>query len=157
MALENILREQRFTAGLAERHFATLAAIAREVQFQEDQLILLTGQRATHFFLLLSGSVCIELRAPVYTVCIQVLGPGEAFGWSSFLDHHDTLFQVRAREACAGICWDATKLSAACRENPEFGVELFGRVLELIAGRVKAAESKLAEFCGRPAHPAPGL
>ena len=39
-----------------------------------------------------------ETGGRFYTVSIQALGPGEAFGWSSLLDHHDTLFQVRARE-----------------------------------------------------------
>lgn len=78
----------------------------RKAEFEEDQLILQAGQRSGHFYLLVSGSVCIEVRTPVYTVCVQVLG-GDAFGWSSFLDHHDALFQVRAREASRVVSWDA--------------------------------------------------
>jgi CRP-like cAMP-binding protein len=151
MTLEHPLREHQFTANLAEHHLTTLAAAAREVSFAPDQRILLAGQRSTHFYLLLSGSVCVEICNPVYTVCVQVLGPGEAFGWSSFLDHPDTLFQVRAREACTAICWDGLQLSAACRDNPEFGLAVFSRLLELVAGRVKATESALVEFLGSAA------
>jgi len=150
MTLTHPLREHQFTANLAEHHLVTLAAAAREVSFASDQRILLSGQRSTHFYLLLSGSVCVEICNPVYTVCVQVLGSGEAFGWSSFLDHHDTLFQVRAREECRAICWDGLQLSAACREDPELGVALFSRLLELVAGRVKATEAALAEFLGSP-------
>ena len=153
MTLERSLKTSRITAGLAEQNLAELASMARKVEFEEDQIILLTGQRSTHFYLVLSGSVCVEVRTPVYNLCVQVLGPGEAFGWSSFLGHHDTLFQVRAREACTAACWDAPEISAVCRRNPEFGVDFFRRLLELVAGRVQATESKLAEFCGahRPA------
>jgi CRP/FNR family transcriptional regulator, cyclic AMP receptor protein len=92
--------------------------------------------------------VCVEAWSPVYTVSIQALGPGEAFGWSSILKHHDTLFQVRAREACTTLCWEGEQLIAACDEDPEFGRELYRRVLEVVAGRVKATEARLADFCG---------
>jgi CRP/FNR family transcriptional regulator, cyclic AMP receptor protein len=148
MALERILKRSRFAGRLSAPHRETLGAMGRRIEFDEDQLILQARQRSTHFYLLVSGSVCVEVRTPVYTVCVQVLGPGDAFGWSSFLDHHDTLFQVRAREASRVICWDALPLFDACRKNPEFGLELYTSVLEVVAGRVKATESKLAEFCG---------
>ena len=153
MTLERSLKTSRITAGLSEPNLAALASLARKVEFKEDQIVLLTGQRSTRFYLVLSGSVCVEVRSPVYNVCVQALGAGEAFGWSSLLDHRDTLFQVRAREASTAACWEAQEIAAVCRDNPEFGVEFFQRLLELVAGRVQATESKLAEFCGahRPA------
>jgi len=155
MTLVDTLRTTRFTAGLADRHSAKLASLARKVHFSEDELVLVAGQRSTHFYLVLSGSACVEVRTPVYTMCVQVLGPGDAFGWSSFLGHQDTLFQVRAREATCALCWDASELHAACRGNPEFGLELFERLLDLVAGRVKATETKLAEFYGAPSFAGP--
>src|SRR5258708_36762899 len=79
------------------------ALLAQRVEFKEDQLILLNEQRSTNFYLLVSGSVSVEARAAVYNISIQVLGPGDVFGWSSFLNRHDTLFQVRAREASTGL------------------------------------------------------
>jgi CRP-like cAMP-binding protein len=76
------------------------------------------------------------------------LGPGEAFGWSSLLQHHDTLFQIRARERTTVIRLDGGGLSEICEQNPEFGLALFRKILELVAGRVRSTESKLGEFCG---------
>ena len=148
MALKPVLKELGFTEGFPEPHLAKLTALGRDTQFEPNQLILLTGQRSRHFYLVTSGSVCIEARTPVYTVCVQALGPGDAFGWSSLLTHHDTLFQVRAREATKAVCWDGEELAAACMEDAEFGRELYKRLLELVAGRVKATEARLAEFCG---------
>ncbi|HUJ21274.1 MAG TPA: cyclic nucleotide-binding domain-containing protein [Bryobacteraceae bacterium] len=142
------LRRTSFVAGMAEPHISKLSALGQDITFDEDQLILPAGERSTHFYILLSGSACVEVHTAVYTVCVQVLRPGEAFGWSSLLYRQDTLFQVRARERCTGICWDGSQLSAACREDYEFGLEFLYRVLGVAALRVKSTESKLAEFCG---------
>ena len=67
---------------------------------------------------------------------------------SSLLNHHDTLFQVRAREVSSAVCFEGSQLFAACSADPSFGLELYSRLLDLVAGRVKATESRLAEFCG---------
>jgi CRP-like cAMP-binding protein len=157
MALEQVLREHRFTSGLADSGLAKLAGFAREEAFEPDQVILVAERRSKDFYLLLSGSVSVEVCAPHYTVRVQALGPGEAFGWSSLLRHHDTLFQIRARERSTAIRLDGAQLSAACGEDTEFGLGLFRRLLELVAGRVKATEARLAEFCGTAASGAPGV
>src|SRR6266545_3137230 len=98
ITLREVLKEHSFLAGLADSQLDILSSLATEIGFDENELILKTGQQSRYFYLLVSGSVCIEVRSRAFTVCIQALGPGEAFGWSALLDHHDTLFQVRARE-----------------------------------------------------------
>ena len=132
-----------------------MAALAHEGTFAQDQVILVTGEQARNFYLVLSGSVCVEVRAPGFTVSLQVLGPGDAFGWSSLLHLHDTLFQIRARERTTAIRLDGSGLSAVCEEDAEFGLALFRRLLTLVAGRVKATEARFGEFCGI-ANPAAG-
>jgi hypothetical protein len=49
-----------------------VASLAHRVKFYEDQWILLNGERSAHFYLLVSGSVTIEARTPVYNISIQV-------------------------------------------------------------------------------------
>jgi CRP-like cAMP-binding protein len=151
MALEpisDILKRQPFARGLAEDNLAKLLAFTTAVSFDEDQVIFPAGQPSAHLYLVLTGCVCVEVRTPVYAVCVQVVGPGEAFGWSSLLEQHDTVFQVRALGPTTTLCIEARPLLAACEEDPKFGLELFRRVLELVAGRVRAVEARLAEFCG---------
>jgi CRP-like cAMP-binding protein len=146
--LHRTLAEHAFTAGLPESQLVKLASLAREVTFKEDQPILRAGERSDYFYLLLSGSVCVEIVARAYSVCVQSLGPGDAFGWSALLDRHDTLFQVRAREASTALRLDGTSLSAAFREDPLLAAELLRRVLKVAADRVQATESTLGELCG---------
>jgi len=148
MTLNEELSGHRFTAGLSASQLARLAETARKISFAEDELILVTGQQSRYFYLLSSGSVCIEARMRAYTVCVQALRPGDAFGWSALLDQHDTLFQVRAREPATALCLEGAGLAAAFREDTGLAAELLRRALSLVAGRVQATEARLAEFCG---------
>ena len=146
--LDEALKNHTFTMGLAGAHLERLVALAEEVRFREDQIIFRAGERSPYLYLLISGSVCLEIRTPVYSVCVQALGPGEAFGWSSLLDQHYTVFQVRARESAVALRLDAEQLSAACRHDPALGAEMFRRLAELLGRRLRATESRLGEFCG---------
>ena len=148
-----VLRDHPFTQGFSEPHLAELAASATEVKFREDQIIFPAGDESRHFYLVVSGSLCVEISTPVYTVCIQAVGPGQAFGWSALLDHEHTMFQVRAREASTALCLDGVQICEACRRDPAFGFEFLRRVLDLVAHRLRATELRLAEFCGIPNQP----
>jgi CRP-like cAMP-binding protein len=148
MTLTESVRDHAFTAGLTDSQIARLTALAHEVEFQENEVVLEAGQQSKYFYLLLSGSVCVEVGARSYSVSIQALGPGDAFGWSALLDRQDTLFQVRARERSRALCLDGVGLSRALQSDPEFAAELFHRTLKLAAGRVQATEARLGELCG---------
>jgi len=148
MTLSEILKAHTFTSGLTEPQLTKLVPLAHEVSFRENQLILSAGQQSKHFYLLLSGSACIEIGAQSYVVWVQILKPGDAFGWSALLEQHDTLFQVRAREKCQALCLDGERLSATLRSDSELAAELFRRTLRLVAGRIEATEARLGEMCG---------
>jgi CRP/FNR family transcriptional regulator, cyclic AMP receptor protein len=148
MTLSETLNAHPFTSGLSEPQVAKLAQLAREVSFREGEIILVAGQQSKHFYLLLAGSLCIEVGTSSYVVWVQILGPGDAFGWSALLDHHDTLFQVRAREASRALCLDGELLSAVLHADSELAAEILRRTLTLVAGRVQATEARLGEMCG---------
>lgn len=148
MTLYHILQNHAFTKGIEDRQLDTLARLATEVAFEENELILVDGQRSQCFYLVTGGSVAVELRTPSYAVCIQALTPGQVFGWSALLQDHDTLFQVRAREHTTALRLDGAALKAACRTDTLLGTEVLQRALEVVAGRVRATEVRFAEMCG---------
>jgi len=148
MPLFPLLRSHTFTQGLTDTQVGSLAALASEVAFDDNEVILLAGERSTSFYLLVSGSVVVELRTASYAVCVQALGPGQVFGWSALLDQQDTLFQVRARERTAALRIDGAALARLCRTDTQLGTEILGRTLQVVAGRVKATELRFAEMCG---------
>jgi CRP/FNR family cyclic AMP-dependent transcriptional regulator len=146
--VDQILHNHAFVHGLPAAQIASLSSLAREVTFEEDEVILLEGQLSSAFYLVIAGSVAIELRTPRYVICVEALGPGQAFGWSALLDRQDTLFQVRSRERTTTLCLDGVALKYKCRTDPALGIEILQRTLGLVAGRVKATEIRFAEMCG---------
>ena len=148
ITLEEVLRHHAFTCGLGESQLATLASMASEVSFAEGEVILEDGQHSRAFFLVLTGSVSVELCAANFVVSVQALGPGQVFGWSALLDHHDTVFQVRARENTTALRLEGEDLKAACEADPRLGKEVLQRALAVVAGRVRATEIRFAEMCG---------
>ena len=149
----DVLREHDFARGLTDQQIAKVATLCTEVTFQDDDLILMNGQRSEYFYLVVTGSACVELHAARFTVCLQALGPGQAFGWSALLDHQDTLFQVRAREPMTALCLHGSDLAQLRRTDPELGAEILIRILSVVAKRVKATEERFAEMCGVSMNP----
>lgn len=145
---EDTLRNHAFLRGLADRHIAKLAALAAEVTFAENEVILMDRQQSQYFYLVSSGSVSVELHTPIFTVSVLAVGPGQAFGWSALLEHQDTVFQVRAREQTAALRIAGPELTKACRNDGELGVEILLRTLQVAAGRIQATEARFAEICG---------
>jgi CRP-like cAMP-binding protein len=148
MALTQSLKQHAFTNGLTNDQIQTLASLATPVSFEENDVILIDGQHSSSFYLLITGSVVVELRTPVCVMVVQALGPGNVFGWSSLLDRQDTLFQVRAREHTTAFEIDGATLKSRCMSDTSLGVELLHRILHVVAGRVKATELRFAEMCG---------
>jgi len=148
MTLQHLIRRHAFTEGLSEERIARLATISAEVLFEPGALVLRSGQLSEYLYLLLSGSVAVELRTQQITVCVQTLGSGDVFGWSAVLDHQDTFFQVRARERAFAVRLDGTLFAHLLRTDPQLGSKLLFRTLALVAGRVKATEERFAEMCG---------
>ena len=142
------LKDHPFAVGLSDTQLDGLAKLATEVMFQEDEVILVDGQQSTSFYLVMSGSVAVELSTPRYTICVQSLGPGTVFGWSALLEHQDTLFQVRARERTTALELNGAALKARCFEDTALGAAVLHRALYVVAGRVKATELRFAEMCG---------
>ena len=142
------LRNHAFCRGLSEQQLDSLAALAGEASFRENEVILEEGQRSASFYLLLSGSVTVELRTPQYAISVQALEPGSVFGWSALLNDQDTLFRVRAREATTALRINGAALQNSCRKDPALGFEILYRILKVVAGRVRSTEMRFAEMCG---------
>jgi CRP/FNR family transcriptional regulator, cyclic AMP receptor protein len=148
MTLSRVLRNHRFTRGMRDCQIAALASIACEVMFAENEVVLEDREQSRAFYLLVTGSVSVELCTAHYAVSVQALGPGEVFGWSSLLNGHETLFQVRARENTTALRLEGKDLQALCHADPVIGQEILERALAVVAGRVRATEIRFAEMCG---------
>ncbi|HUA57280.1 MAG TPA: cyclic nucleotide-binding domain-containing protein [Verrucomicrobiae bacterium] len=137
-----------FLAGLTEAQRSEIMALGEVVQIPEGEVVLGSGERSTYCYLVTKGSVTIALSTPRVAVSLQVVGPGEVFGWSALLKAQDSRFEVRAREATTAVRISGVTLAERCRRNPDLGVELLLRFLAVVGERVSATEAVFAEWCG---------
>jgi CRP-like cAMP-binding protein len=144
------LQSLSFFAGLPLSDIAKLSRMATTVSFAEGDMPLAWGSPSHRFYVLVSGSAGIEIRNRYCAVRVQSLEAGDAFGWSSLLENQDTLFQVRAREACTALCFDGESLAELLHQDQALGVRFLERILRLVAGRVTATESAFAQAFGMP-------
>ena len=121
------MSKKALLSNLSIEHTSLLLSKAEQLEVQRDEVILQSGEKAKYFYVLLKGSVVVEVVQPGFSVRIQALNPGEAFGWSALLSGTETLFQVRAREQCTIACIDGEQLRSLCNAEPEFGVPFLFR------------------------------
>ena len=137
-----------FLAGLTDAQRSAILSLGETVEIPEGEVILASGERSTYCYLVKTGSVTVALASPRVAVNVQVVGPGEVFGWSALLHAQDSRFQVRSRELTTAIRIPGAALAKCCRTDPALGVELLLRFLGVVAERVSATEMVFAEWCG---------
>jgi CRP/FNR family transcriptional regulator, cyclic AMP receptor protein len=134
-----------FARELQPQHMRRLAALARPVQFERDQVLFKEGDPRRDFFLVMSGHVAIEMSVPGRFLRVETVGPGEELGWSAVLEGATKHFQGRALDAATLLAFDGASLLKACDEDPSFGFELMRRMLGIVRTRLQFTRLQLSD------------
>jgi CRP-like cAMP-binding protein len=150
MSAEGILASfegHAFLHDLGNRHMMMLASGACSFSVEEGRYLGREGQTATHFYLIQSGRVSIEVsRLDGKATRVQLIGPGEAVGWSWLVPPHRWQFDCRAVESVRGIELDAEWLREKCEQDQTLGHQLLKRLVTVLAGRLAATRLLLADI-----------
>jgi CRP-like cAMP-binding protein len=131
---------------LRPKNIETLRSLARPLCFEAGQIIFREGDTSSLFFVIQSGHVALEILAPGRALRVQILGPGDEFGWSALLPGRSKHFQAHTLDAVEAFAFEGDELLAVCREDPEFGFELMQHLLGLVADRLHATRVQLSDF-----------
>jgi CRP/FNR family transcriptional regulator, cyclic AMP receptor protein len=142
-----ILREHPFAQGFAPEHVNKLATLAGRVRFGKNELIYREGDVSSLFYLLLEGTVALEVKAPGHTVRIATLSAGEELGWSSFTPGHPKQFHARTLEEVRALTFDGARLLHSCEEDKAFGYDVTRAALRVVAERLHATRIQLLDIC----------
>ncbi len=138
------IAEHPFAKGMTPQHLEILAQSAREVEFEPGHKILEQGRGAHEFYLLETGKVAVESHSSNNVdVPVQVIGAGDALGWSWLFPPFVWHFQARSLEGTKAVFLDGANLLVACEENHEFGYELMKRIAQVLINRLQAARKAL--------------
>ncbi len=144
--IARLLSQQDFFADLSEEHINWLAGQAEETRFDADQLVARQGERADRFFLLLEGSLGVEIPAIAGPKLeVTQLGPDQIFGWSWLIRPFKWHFNARALEPTRALDFDGKAILEHCEEDPEFGYALLKMFSYLMATRLESAQRKMMD------------
>jgi CRP/FNR family cyclic AMP-dependent transcriptional regulator len=143
---EELLRAHPFCKRFWPQHIERLAGMASEVHFRSGELIFHEADHSSLFYLLISGTVALEVVDPGRPVRVATLFAGEVLGWSSLTESDDKQFQARALEGVRALAFDGTRLRHACEEDYALGYMLMQAVLSVMAGRLHTVRAQLLEL-----------
>jgi CRP/FNR family transcriptional regulator, cyclic AMP receptor protein len=140
------LQKHPFVEGFKPEHSARLAAMAREVRFETDQVIFHEGDDYSVFYLLGEGMVALELEVPGQVLRVQTLYAGDELDWSAVLPHAGKHFQARALTPVTALAFEGEQLLAAFTTDPEFGVAFLLHLMGVVSERLRATRVQLLDM-----------
>lgn len=142
-----ILAQEPLLANLQEADYEELAGCGHEVRFQTGHYLFFEGDPANVFYLLLDGTVRLEIAAgDMGMVPLETLQSGDILGWSWVTEPCTFRFSGRALGPVRLIAFDALCIRGKCDADPRFGYELLKCLLGVSTQRLNAARVRLVEF-----------
>ena len=133
------------------QHLACLAALAEELSFHRDQIIFHEGEQHGVFYLILDGTIALEIITARHPVLLQTLHAGDAMGWSSLLGGSGgTHFEARALTPTRTLAFNGAKLREACDADPALGYRMMKALLSLISERLDVTRMQLLDMYATP-------
>ncbi len=124
MTTADILAKVPLFTSLERRDLMTLAASARERQYQPGEEMVRQGDTGVGLFVLTQGRVRVTQNRQGETYDLGVLDHGQVFGEISLLDDLPRTATVTAIEPCSVIIVPIWDFRAALRENPSMALAL---------------------------------
>jgi CRP-like cAMP-binding protein len=141
-----LLHRHPFVADLEPAHVETLAALARRVAFEKNEIVFREGDETSDFYLIVSGMVSLEMAAADHTFRVQTVQEGHEFGWSALLMGSGKYFQARALDHVDTLAFNGPALLEVCKANPQFGFVFMQRLLGVVAERLQATRLQLVDM-----------
>ncbi len=145
-----VTKNQELLKDFGPQHLARLAALAEEVKFHRDQIIFREGEEHGMFYLILDGTLALEIITARHPVLLQTLHAGDAMGWSSLLGSGGTHFEARALTAARTLAFNGAKLRETCDTDPAFGYRMMKALLSLITERLDVTRMQLLDMYATP-------
>lgn len=147
--VERLIAEHPFFHGMREQHLQFITGCARNVRFEEGEVIFREGDEANQFYFIREGMIAVELMVPSrgFTT-VQTLGEGEMLGWSWLLPPYRWQFGARASKATRALAFDGKCLRNKCEEDHDLGYEILKRFTHIISERLDATRLQLLDLYG---------
>jgi CRP-like cAMP-binding protein len=136
-----------FVGDLPSNWLYRLAAHGRTVLRHPGDRLFDEGGPARHFWLVRSGTVALDFVVPGRgQIVLERVGADSVVGWSWLIPPYRWTLGAVVAQPMRAVEFDAGGVRALIAEDPDLGRELTTRLLAVVAGRLQAARSRLAEL-----------
>ena len=133
-----------FLHGISRDHLAMLAQAASDVTVPARHRFFEDGGHATHFWLVQSGHVTVDVHVPGQgRVPIDSIGMGQLVGWSWLFPPFTWAFGAVAASPVEAFEFDARAVRAFCACDPALGYEVTWRLAQVVTKRLRTTRSRL--------------
>ncbi len=141
-----LLRSSALMEGVDTKHLKKMVAAATEVKIAADTVIYRRGDAGQAIYLVEEGTVNIEMEPPEAgeeRMTLITIKPGQFFGWSALFPSERKQAWTHTVTPLKAIAFDAAKLRAASKADPQFEYVLMRRAIKSTSYRMEAIRQHL--------------
>ena len=156
MPILEVLKTSNIFEGLSEEVLAKIAAISHEQIHQPGEIIFTEGDIAQNLYILKEGKVALDANlstrpGSVKRGTIEIILPGEAFGWSAILRSRLTM-GARAISRSETIAVDGKALHFLLAQDTATSAVVMRKVVNIVDSRLAHTRITLAHFLSVASH-----
>jgi CRP-like cAMP-binding protein len=151
MISPELLRRYPFFGHLSQTQLETLAMIAEEVDFQDDQMVFEEGKPANELYFLLEGGIDLYYtvkedarKSECKEILVCQINVGEPFGISTLIEPNTLTSSVRSNGASRVLKFDGKTLKASMKNDPALELALTREMAKAAIQRLDATRIMLA-------------
>jgi CRP-like cAMP-binding protein len=148
-AIEKLLKEHPFFAGMDPSDLATIAGCGSNVRFEAGEFICREGEDANYCYAIRAGRVALELNSERGDIVIQTLDQDDMLGWSWMIPPFRWAFDARAIDVVRAVRFDCACLRAKCDDDPRMGYDFMKRFTKIIVDRLEAMRLQVLDMYGK--------
>ena len=139
MTATDILGRSDLFGHLPKKDLEYLSGLCRPFSFSPGEVVFREGDRATKLYVLEDGRVALDIDVfaapdgPVIPTAVDMVGPADCFGWSSFIGPGTYRATARCVDPSTGVIIDADALIEAMRKDAALGYQVMGKLAQTIA------------------------
>ena len=156
MSILEVLKTSNIFEGLGEPMLAKITTISHEQIHQPGEIIFTEGDIAQNLYILKEGKVALDANlsprpGSVKRGTIEIILPGEAFGWSAILRSRLTM-GARAISRSETIAVDGKALHFLLAQDTATSAVVMRKVVNIVDSRLAHTRITLAHFLSVASH-----
>jgi len=139
------LKLSSFFKGLNDEYLTKIGVLCQEETYRADDIIIKEGDEAKSLYILLEGSMVIQIHLKEHQDVIvgTVEEEGELFGWSALVEPRCYTASVKCLEASRVLSVPGDELEILFKDDPVMGFTFMKKIASLIDRRLCTTRNRL--------------